>query len=545
MQERTGHSTPRRYGPISLIFSVLAGLFATGCTGKVEQPGQPGGGATAGSLSFGPTGLHRLSRIEYDNTLGDLLGDTSRPGFAALPEDTHDPFDNDYTTQLVSGALIASVETLATDASARLLADAARRNALVGCTPTSAGDQTCLESFIRKFGRRAFRRPLGDDEVAGYLGLSSFAVEANDFYTGVDLVLRAFLQDPSFLYRVEVGTPVAGVPGLYRLGAFEIASRLSYFLLGSTPSDQLLDMAAAGQLDSADGRRTAATALLGDPRGQDRVRSFHAFWLGYHQLPLSTDVATPMRAESDALVERVVFEKKGDYFDLFRSTETFVTDSLAAHYGLPAPGSTTGAWLPYGSSPRRGILSHGTVLAQGAKFDDTSPTLRGIFVRSRLLCQDIPPPPPNVAVDQPPAATSTSNCKVDRYAAHRSGGCATCHKLTDPIGFGLERYDRSGAFRTTDKDHPECPVSGDGEVDGVGTFNGPAALAEMLIASGGLEGCVATQLYRMALGRRESSADKPTLQKLTDGFKQNGRRFDGLLVELVGDPAFIHRQIEP
>jgi hypothetical protein len=252
-----------------------------------------------------------------------------------------------------------------------------------------------------------------------------------------------------------------------------------------------------------------------------------------------------MRAESDALVSRVVFQQQADYFDLFRATDTFLTDGLATHYGMPAPGSTTGVWVPYGASPRRGILSHGTVLAQGAKFDDTSPTLRGEFIRSRLLCEDIPPPPPNVAVDQPPAATTTSSCKVDRYAAHRTGGCATCHSRTDPIGFGLERYDRSGAYRTTDKDHPECPISGDGEVTGVGTFNGPAALGDLIMASGKLESCVATQLYRLALGRRESAADQPTLARLAAGFTQSGRRFDDLLVELAADPAFIHRRIEP
>jgi len=515
---------------------------------NTDSIGAPGGSSSAtpcGSLTLGPTGLHRLSRIEYDNTLADLLGDTTRSGFAALPEDTHDPFDNDYATQLVSGALIAAVETLATGASARLALDPNRRNALVGCTPSSAGDRVCLESFVRGFGRRAFRRPLADEEVTAYLGLSAFSIEANDFYTGVDLALRAFLQDPSFLYRVEVGTPVPGAPGLYRLGAFEIATRLSYFLLGSTPPDTLLDQAAAGALDDADGRRAAARQLLADRRGQDRVKAFHGFWLGYHQLPLAADIATAMRAETDALVNRVVFERKADYFDLFRATETFVNDALATHYGLPAPGSAGGAWVPYGSDPRRGILSHGTVLAQGAKFDDTSPTLRGEFIRSRLLCEDIPPPPPNVAVDQPPTATTTSSCKVDRYAAHRTGGCATCHSRTDPIGFGLERYDRSGAYRITDKDHPECPISGDGEVTGVGSFNGPAALGDLLMASGKLEACVATQLYRMALGRRETASDQPTLSRLAAGFSQSGRRFDELLVELAADPSFIHRRIEP
>jgi hypothetical protein len=524
----------------------MGALLVCGCTGTVTPPQQAGGaGAASGAVvAFGPTGLHRLSRMEYDNTLSDLLGDDTRPGFRALPEDTHDPFDNDFSSQTVSGALIASVETLATDATTRILSDATKRTALVGCTPTGADDRICLESFVRKFGQRAFRRPIDDDEVAAYLRLSAFAVEAKDFYVGIDLVLRALLQDPSFLYRVEVGTPVAGTTGLYRLGGFEIASRLSYFLLGSTPSDQLLAMAAAGQLDSVDGRRTAATELLADPRGRNRVKDFHGFWLGYHQLPLLADIATPMRAESDALVSRVVFEKKGDYFDIFRAAETFVNDALALHYGLPAPGSAIGAWVPYGSNPRRGILSHGAVLAQGAKFDDTSPTLRGEFIRSRLLCEEIPPPPPNVAVDQPPAAT-TSNCKIDRYAAHGSGGCAVCHSKTDPIGFGLERYDRSGAFRITDKDHPECPVSGDGEVVGIGKFNGPAALSELLIGSGSLEACVATQVYRMALGRRETAADRATIAKLTDGFKKNGRLFDQLLVDVVGDQAFIHRQVEP
>jgi hypothetical protein len=522
---------------------VLAVALVAACNGDIG--GHDGtGGTSVGALAYGPTGLHRLSRIEYDNTLADLLGDGSRSGFASLPEDVNDPFDNDFSTQLVSGALIASAETLAAGAAMRILADTAKRNALVGCTPSGPGDQACLESFVRGFGRRAFRRPLTDEEVTGYLGLSAFGVEANDFYVGVELVLRALLQDPSFLYRVEIGTEVAGKKGLYQLGDYEIGTRLSYFLWGSTPSDRLLEMAAAGALATESGRRAAAAEMLADPRGAERVKQFHAFWLAYDQLPLAADMAAAMRAETDALVARVVFERRGDYFDLFNATETFVNDTLATHYGLTPPGSAAGTWVSYGASPRRGILSHGTLLAAGAKFDDTSPTLRGVFVRNRLLCQTIAPPPPTVAVDQPPPATA-SPCKVDRYAAHRSGGCATCHNQTDPIGFGLENYDRTGAYRTADKDNPQCTISGDGEVVGLGTFNGPAGLADLITAGGNLESCLVTQLYRMALGRRESDGDRPTLSKLTDGFKQNGRAFDKLLVDVIADPAFTHRQLEP
>src|SRR5262245_53816346 len=216
----------------SAVLPALALIAA--CNGAIGNNG--GGGSTTlppGAVAYGPTGLHRLSRIEYDNTLADLLGDTTRPGFAALPEDVNDPFDNDFSTQQVSGALIAAAETLATAVSARLMADLSRRDALIGCTPAGAGDTACLESFVRAFGRRAFRRPLTDEEVSGYVGLSPFAVEANDFYVGVDLVLRAFLQDPNFLYRVEIGSPIAGKNGLYRLGDYEIGTRLSYFLWGS------------------------------------------------------------------------------------------------------------------------------------------------------------------------------------------------------------------------------------------------------------------------------------------------------------------------
>ncbi|HVR62954.1 MAG TPA: DUF1588 domain-containing protein [Polyangia bacterium] len=540
----------------------LVTALAGACTGTISggrSTGAGGGVAGTGGMtgttgSFtGPTGLHRLSRLEYDATVRDLLGDTTRPGFARLPEDVHDPFDNDYTTQLVSGALIDTVETLATDISARALADPARRDALVGCKPAAAGDKACMDSFVRAFGRRAFRRPLEPAEITAYVGLQSFAVEANDFYAGVDLVVRAMLQDPSFLYRVEIGTPVSGQPGLFKLDDYEIGARLSYFLWGTTPSDALLDMAAAGALSTPEGRRAAAGTLLADARGAERVRTFHAFWLGYEQLPVEAAVGDMLRAETDALVTRVVFEKKADYASIFSWPETLLTDALAAHYGLPAPGSTAGVWTPYSTSGpaiRRGILSHGAVLATGAKFDDTSPTLRGVFVRNRLLCQVVPPPPPNVMVDQPPVSTA-SRCKYDRYAAHRAGACAGCHNLTDGIGFGLENFDRLGVYRATDKDAPECAIKGDGQIvgstagpTGDGRFNGPAGLGDLLVSSGGLEGCVVTQLFRLAHGRRETPDDGAGIAALTTGFKQNGRAFDQLMIDLVADPAFVHRRLE-
>src|SRR5262249_17224666 len=156
-----------------------------------------------------------------------------------------------------SQSLVDATEQLAIDISQRLLADPTRLRALVSCTPTSPGDTACLKTFVASFGRRALRRPLTDAEVGEYASLQSFAVARNDLNGGVALVVQAMLQDPESLYRVERGTPAAGLAGTFRLSAFEVATRLSYFLWGSTPPDWLLDAAATGQLDSKDQIRAA------------------------------------------------------------------------------------------------------------------------------------------------------------------------------------------------------------------------------------------------------------------------------------------------
>ncbi len=526
---------------------VAALTLLVGCEGKiVGAGGGPGGGtASATSLKMGPTGAHRLSRDEYDNTLRDLVGDTSGEGFGLLPEDAHDPFDNNYLTQLASQSLINAAEQVATDVAQRLIGDPQRLQSVLPCTPTGAGDAACLKRFIESFGRRALRRPLSDAEVAEYASLQSFAVEKNDFKIAVGLVVQAMLQDPEFLYRIERGTPAAGPAGTFRLSAFEVATRLSYFLWGSTPPDWLLDAAAAGQLQSKEQIRAAAVRLLADARARERVDRFHALWLGFHQLPHPVDLTNAFRTETGALIQKVVFEDRADYFQLFTSSQTYVNAQLVTNYGLPVTPPANGyAWVSYAGTGRKGILSQGAVLSAGAKFGDTSPTQRGIFIRSRLLCETIQPPPPNVDVDQKPTSP-TSNCKVDRYSAHSANGnCNTCHKRLDPVGFGLEAYDTAGAFRTHDIGEPSCLISGNGVLDGVGSFNGPAGLADLLVQSPGFESCITTQLFRFAMGRNETADDGDLISQLTRSFHDGQRRFDQLLLDVVSDDRFAYRREE-
>lgn len=508
-------------------------------TGEPHDPGAPVDPVVLERV--GASGMRRLTAVEYAATVRDLLG-VDVDAALLLPEDWRQPFDNDYTTQVASQALIEGAELLGSDVAELALASPSSRDMIVGCVPADVADEVCFRSFITSFGRRALRRPLTEDEITRYAALVAEGTESGDFYAAVDVALRTFLQHPEFLYRVEIGTPVTDAPGVFRLGDHEIATRLSYFIWGSTPSDALLDLAEAGELRTSEQIAAVAQDMLTDDRARARVGRFHALWLGYEQLPHAPDLADAMQSETQALIDRVIFDEGLPWQDLLRSEQTWLDATLAEHYGLPAP--ATPGWVNYGDSGRQGLLSHGSFLSAMAKVDDSSPTKRGILVRTRMMCQDIPPPPPNVDVDntEPPEGV----CKEEFYReTHAQGGCAACHSLMDPIGLGLENYDHRGVYRTVEQDDPSCTISGEGSLDGT-PFSGPAQLADILIDTGTLNACVARQLYRFAMGRSE-------LEPVDDAFiatlvEQVGSAadfdFGPMVVQFVADEAFTLRREE-
>jgi hypothetical protein len=521
-------------------------IILSACDAQIFAPAP-----LAEDVEVSVSGIRRLSRVELDSTVADLLGDNGQAAQQYLAPDPTNPFDNDYTQQLASAALIGALEQIATEAAARVVADPQKLAALVPCTPTGPSDSACLSAFVKSFGRRALRRALSDDEVASFATLQSFSIEGNDFMIGVKLVVQAMLQEPEFVYRIELGAPVPGRDGVYALNADQIATRLSYFLWGTMPPDWLFDAADQGALATKEGIGAAARRLLDDPRARARVERYHALWLSYYKLPHSADLVSAMQAESAALIDKVIFDDKSDYFDLFRSESTYVNPLLAEHYGLSGYNGADGgfAWTPYGSTPRRGLLSHGSVLSAGAKFADTSPTQRGIFIRTRLFCQVIPPPPPGVNVDSPPTSTA-STCKADRYASHATGACPQCHQKLDPVGFGIENFDKTGAWRTHDTvpDDPNCPITGDGKLTGLpqgdATFNGVVQLEDLMMNSGQMESCISRQVFRFAFGRNDVSADSDFVARMTDGFKADNRVFTQLLLSVVTDPTFTFRKDE-
>jgi len=494
----------------------------------------------------GASGMRRLSITEYRATVSDLVGFDITTAPEVLPADTLVPFDNDFTTQTPSEALIKGAEILAGDIAIAVSTDAELRSKIVDCEPTSASDDACFRSFVTKFGRRALRRPLSSDEVGDFAALLAFGTEADDFWVGIEAGLRAFLQHPEFLYRVEVGEPVADQPTLRRLNDFEVAARLSYFLTGTTTPDWLLDVAEDGSLAESEGLAEAAAKLFESPPARARVARFHAMWLSYDQLS-RTGISGQMHGETEALLERVVFDEQRPWTEVLSASETFVTPELATHYGLPSPGPEAG-WVAYGDSGRKGLFSHGTFLSAVSKFGDTSPTQRGLLVRARLFCETIEKPPAElmVDVDTPPAVADPDACKQERYFMSQEAACSGCHTLMDPIGFGLEAFDATGRFRETEPERPDCPIDGEGEFVGLGTFNGPAELADLAVESGKVEACVARQLYRFAVGRFElDEHDFALLERaVEEASDENGLRLDAFITSYVSSAAFRFRRDE-
>lgn len=562
MQHRV---TTRGCGANQLVryFVVTALVGATACTGNVTGPqgagrggkggatGEEGvageGGGAAGeavmSQLVATSGLRRLSRHEYSNTVRDLLqlGWQDPGGF--LPNDVYTPFDNDRSLQEVSGALVEGAEHLATDLAKRAVANVANRDRLIGCKPRAPDDVACLNAFVAQFGRRAFRRNLEAEEVAGYVRFIDHARRAGNFHKAIELVIQAMLQDPEFLYRVEIGKPAPESPGLFRLTDWEVTTRLSYLLWGSTPDDELLDIAAEGGLASPAERQSVARRMLEDPRALAHVKRFHALWLGYHQLPHAPELSNALIAESDALVERVVFRENRAWTDLFTMDETFIGADLVKHYGLPAADVNTPVWVPYDGNGRAGILSHGSFLSVNGRFGDTSPVQRGILIRQRVACQEIPSPPPEVDADNPPEAENEQACKAERYQAHSHlAGCRACHEQIDPVGFGLENYDVQGRFRTHETDKPQCAIAGSGSLDPIGPFQGPAELGARLVESGLLDACLARRIFSFAMGKLPVNKEEEIVEALAQRLPQNGHRFKDVLIDFVGSKTFAYRQ---
>lgn len=515
-----------------------------------ETEGEEGEGPLACEQgSPGPRVLRLLTRREYAATVSDLLGVEPPPVDEIPTEPLVDGYDNDAAASVVTARHVDAYMQLAEEVADQAVTESAPT--LVGCMPE---DPECPRLFVEALGRRALRRPLTGEEVDLYVDLFDPAATEGDFYEGVRLVVRSLLVNPEFLYRSELGEPEG--EGLYRLTPYEVAAALSYGLWGTMPDDELLDAAASGELDATPGIEAQARRLLDHPRGRAQVNEFVTQWIGTGPLLLTNKDAqiypgfTPelreaMAAEQAAFVEHVLYEGTGTLEELLQADYVLVSDTLAAFYGLPLPGSDVPVRveLPAGSQ-RGGLFTLGSVLASHAHPNESSPVKRGVFVRERLLCQELPSPPPDV--DATPPELDPNATTRERFGQHSSDpACKGCHELIDPLGFGFEAYDGVGAFRATENG---LPIDATGQVvqlePGAAPvpFDGPHELAAILAEARTTNACAVHHWVRFTAGRDMTAEDQCTVETLADRLVQSGGDLHEMFLDSVRLDAFVYRQ---
>jgi hypothetical protein len=534
------------------------GARAPGDGPTAQDPEQPeGGGADPGApvcddtrVDVGATPLQRLSRAQYVHAVRDLLKVTLDA--SDLPEDEqHGVFAGNTVapvTDLVIEQYIGAAEQAARLALPEL-------ETIVPCDRAALGDLACAQRLIASFGLRAYRRPLEPEERGRYETL--FTTFGSEQYTeGARVVAQTMLQSPNFLYRVElVPVALAGGETVAPLDAYELATRLSFFLLSTTPDDELLDAARSGALSSPDALAVQVDRLLDDPKLSDTLASFHLQWLelgGLDRLSkdpelfpaFSSELGATMREETLRFIDYVVREGDATFASLLTAPYSFPRGPLLELYGLDADtASRDGQPIMLDPQQRAGLLTQPSFLAAHAHYDQASPVQRGKVVIRNVLCQPLPDPPPNVnAIPPEPAPDATTR---ERLVEHQSDpSCAGCHRRIDGIGFGFESFDALGAFRSEEAGKP---IDATGEIYGTpssdATFDGAVELARELADSADAQRCFAQQWLHFALGRPDVDADRCSIDRLDRQFAASGGDIRGLLRAIALSDAFRSKRI--
>jgi hypothetical protein len=521
---------------------------STGGTGGTMTCTPGGGGASAPDCSGvqnGPAPLRLLTRVQYDNTLEDLLGDTSKPSRRFPAENEVLGYRNNVAANQVNPRLVEAFQT-----AAEAVSVAAVTNRLDAIAPCTGADQAeCARTFVRSFGERAFRRPLASDETALFEGIIT-AQLPNGYSKVIEVLLQVMLQSPQFLYRVDA-LPATPESGSILLGPYEMASRLSYFLTNSMPDTALLQKAAAGALATDAEIEAEARRLIETPRARAMAEDFVDQWLGLARLEgaareaddvpyAATELTPDFQASLRAFTDSVLFEPGGNVEALFTSPKVFLTQKLAGVFGVTATGDVTEVEAP---DQRTGLLTQPAIMALFAHADQTAPVLRGAFVRDRILCLPVQSPPPDVN-NTPPTVDPNSTTR-ERFAQHTADEkCSGCHAAIDSTGFGFERYDQFGRYRPTENgievdESGEMMESCDSSLDG--RFAGAAELSRRIAKSQLTRDCLATQWYRYAMGRIEDANDRCSLDGVKERFNGANGEFRELLVAIALSEGFRYR----
>ena len=428
------------------------------------------------------------------------------------------------------------------------LSDTPSRRRIFTCRPTAPDEaRPCAGRILARLGREAYRRTLGDSEIADLLGFFDEGVAAGGFEVGVRTALEALLASPHFVLRLE-REPLDAPDRGYRLSDPDLASRLSFFLWGTPPDDELQALADQGRLtpEELDGQ---ALRMLADPRSAALGRRFAAQWFRLQDMDkvrpdpnffpnYDENLAHAMRRETELFFADLVQEDRS-LLDLYRADYTFVDERLARHYGFPGVAGRRFRRVRYPDDSRRGILGHGSVLVLTSLANRTSPVLRGKWVMEVLLGTPPPPPPPDIPAleDSEEVRDGRRLTTRERLEAHASNpSCNSCHRLIDPIGLALDNFDVTGKWRLRENGAP-LDTRGD-FYDGT-PVSAPGELVEALLARPiPLVRTFTENLLAFAVGRRTEPFDQPTVRRIARAAEANDYRMASFIMGVVGSDAF-------
>jgi hypothetical protein len=555
--------------PRLAVLALAAAALATACSHRSPGIGNDIGGAAGSAGGPAPDGgvaptpdagsppydggdpgrvlLHRLNRVEYDNTAKDLLGVTTTPAATFVDDISADTppgaFDNAAEGLHMSAVRFQQYFEAAKALVETVWSDAALKGRIVTCAPDAAGQ--CLRDIITAFGLRAWRRPLTDAEVTSLAAFGAAAQnETGDFQAAMKRVVTLMLSSVPFLYKVEID-PQPGSLAPHPLSGFELGTRLSYLLWSSMPDDRLLALGAELQKDAVLGAEL--DRMLDDPRSDAFVHAFAGQWLGARALAghgVDSRAYPSWNEDWRTELTQEIYLFFTDLLDRpfagFLTTDAhFVNHDLAVYYQLadpPAGNDFFSVALPDG---HRGFLGLGGFLAATSLSYRSSPSKRGNWVMTNLLCA--PPAGQHDGMDPPlnlmAVPTSPRTALAPSLANPACGGC---HQTFDGVGFGLENYDGIGQFRSTYA--PMQPVDATGTLDDGTTFNGATELAAALSRDPRLATCAVRKTLAYSLGRVLDPGDDDRVGRIRDGWAQG--TFRGLLHTIVLGEAFRMRRGE-
>ena len=432
--------------------------------------------------------------------------------------------------------------------------DTPSRRRILACQPSKPEETACAKQSLAILMRRAYRRPVTDEDLKVPLKFYEDARREGGFEAGMEMALSAVLVSPEFLFRVEQDPAGIAPDTAYRIGDLELASRLSFFLWSSIPDDELLDAAIAGKLHTPTVLEQQVRRLLKDRRSEVLATNFASQWLYLRNLASSNpdmrmypdfddNLRQAFRRETEMLFESVLREDRS-VLDLLTANYTFLNERIAKHYGIPNVYGSRFRRVELGgemNGKRGGILRQGSVLTVTSYPTRTSPVIRGKWILDNIL--GVPPPPPPAAV--PALKESIGSGKLppmrERLAEHRTNpACSGCHQLMDPVGFSLENYDAVGRWRTSE-DATMVDASG-GLPDG-SKFSGVSGLLRAVENRPDAFLTTFTEkLLTYSLGRGVEYYDAPAVRKIVRDARAKDLRFSEFIVGIAASTPFQMRR---